>query len=70
MAALETKSELGLAIICMSVIPTTPNKSNNIPQLTCPWAYSFLKKNYGSKLTVAEMENIDEWIEKNWEWDR
>ena len=63
----ERKSELGLAIICMSVIPIISNKINNLPHLTCHLAYSFLKTTYGSKLTVAEMTYIDKLIEKKME---
>ena len=66
MVELERKSELGLAIIWMSVIPIISNKMNNIPQLTCYLAYSFLKTTYGSRLTVAEMTYIDKSVEKIW----
>ena len=55
----ERKSELGLAIICMSVIPIISSKINKIPNITCHLAYTFLKTTYGSKLTVAEMTYVD-----------
>ena len=59
MAGQERKSELGSAIICMSVIPIISKKINDIPHLTCHFTYSFLKTTYGSKLTVAKMTYID-----------
>ena len=63
----ERKSELGLAIICMSVIPIMSSKINKLTNVTCPIAYNYLKSTYGSKLTVAEMTYIDQLIEKKME---
>ena len=63
----ERKSELGLAIICMSVIPIISSKINKIPNITCHLAYTFLKTTYGSKLTVAEMTYVDKMIKKKME---
>ena len=63
----ERKSELGLAIICMSVIPIISSKINKLTNVTCPIAYNYLKSTYGSKLTVAEMTYIDQLIEKKME---
>ena len=64
LAEQERKSELGLAIICMSVIPIISSKINKIPNISCHLAFTFLKTTYGSKLTVAEMTYIDKMMEK------